>query len=53
MNQEDIKQMVDRLNTVREGMEAGIDDWPIASQIWKYKTTADMLESLSKQSSIS
>ncbi len=33
--------IVERLNTVREGMEAGLDDWPIASQIYEYKTAAE------------
>ncbi len=30
--------IVERLNTVREGMEAGLDDRPIALQIYEYKT---------------
>lgn len=40
------KELVERLNTVREGMEAGLDDWPIASQIWEYKEAATAIEQL-------
>lgn len=38
--------IVERLNTVREGMEAGLDDWPIASQIYEYKTAAEEITTL-------
>lgn len=38
--------IVERLNTVREGMEAGLDDWPIASQIYEYKTAAEEITKL-------
>lgn len=38
--------IVERMNIVREGMEAGLDDWPIASMIYEYKTAADEIERL-------
>lgn len=44
-----MKDIVERLNIVRESLEAGCDDWPIASQIWEYKTAASEIESLRQQ----
>lgn len=41
--------IVERLDTVREGMEAGLDDWPVASQIYEYKTAADEISMLRKR----
>lgn len=38
--------LIDRLNTVREGMESGITDWPIASHIWEYKEAVKLIEQL-------
>ena len=41
--------IVERMNIVREGMEAGLDDWPIASMIYEYKTAANEIERLRKE----
>lgn len=38
--------IVERLQIVLEGMEAGLDDWPIASHIWGYKEVIKEIESL-------
>lgn len=44
-----MSDIVERLDMVRESLEAGCDDWPIASQIWEYKTAAIEIESLRQQ----
>lgn len=38
--------IVERLNVAREGMEAGIDDWPLESRIYEYKKAAEEITEL-------
>lgn len=47
----EIEEFVDRLDIVREGIEAGLDDWPLASQIYEYKTAAEIIIYLWNRSS--
>ena len=41
--------IAERMNIVREGLEAGLDDRPIALMIYEYKTAADEIERLRKE----
>lgn len=40
------KDLIERLTIVVERMEAGLNDWPLASQIWEYRSAINRIEQL-------
>lgn len=40
------KYLIERMQTVCDGMKAGLDDWPIASHIWEYEQAIQTINRL-------
>lgn len=43
------KELIERLKTVVESLEAGVDDWPLPSQIYEYHAAINTIEQLHEQ----
>ena len=41
--------IIERLNIVQEGIENGLNDWPLVSQLYEYKTAIAEITSLRQQ----
>lgn len=44
MSYSNVNDFIDRLDIVVEGMEGGLDDWPIASHIWEYRQAISIIK---------